>query len=631
MDRLSERTAAIVAALAGGFALVDALFGAYAGLRAMSALAPLLWTTAAVAALVAARYALERRALEERQDADLARRERPDSALFGPQAESDEALPAVRLRAQFEAVVVRAAAPILALVQGAWARQAWRTLMTSLEKAPVARLGAAATLVAQAFALFLAGRYLLGLARAPERRLLRGPGARLGLCALASLATAGFTIAGHVGWTAADRTAAMVWTGLLALLAAENAIGFILDMYRPRRRDEPPRAAYESWIARRLVEPEGWIRDAAQSLDYQFGFKVSETWFYRFLRSALAPLLLFQILVLYALSGVVILGPEEEGILERFGRPHVERQGGWRLGPGLHWKWPWPFETVRRFPARSVQRLHVGFRYDESRPWPKQLLWTRPHFEEEDSFLLAARESTARAEGRPDAVPVNLLAMNLLIEYRIRDLSAFAYRFADPPAALRALAYRALTRELAHRDLFALLGPERESFMEQLRATLQTDADRTGLGVGIEFVGLHNLHPPVPVADAFEAVVGALEQREAAILNARAYRHRRAPIAEGEARRVVAEAEAYRFRREQIARAEAEQFRVRLDAAARAPAVFRNWYSLQALAEALPQARLYVVTADPTAEVFQFNFEERLPSTLFDLSLLNEEENKVNP
>ena len=624
MGRLNERVAAGGAALAMFFAVLDSLFGAAVGLRAMGALAPLLWVTAGVSALVAARYFFERRAMEERQDAALARAERPDSSLFLSDEEAGDPLSMSRARAQFEATIVRAAAPALMLLEGGFAWRWRRALMAGIPPAPSGRLGAAAVLAAQSFALFLAGRYLLGLARAPERRLLRGPGAQLGLSALASLLAAASAIAGHAGWAPADRAAAWVFVGLLAALAVESGLNFLVDLYRPRRRDEPPRTAYESRLARWLAEPAGWIRDVAQSFDYQFGFRVSETWFYRFLRSALAPLALFQVLVLYALSCVVILGPEEEGILERFGRPREERAGGWRMEPGFHWKWPWPFETVRRLPVRRLQTIHVGYRADEGRPPPKTVLWTRPHYAEEDLFLLASREQEAAGPEPDAAAPVNLLSFNIPIEYRIADARRFAYGFADPAATLRALAYRTLARVLSARDLVHVLGSDRLETAGELRAALQAEAERLGLGVDIVFVGLPGVHPPVAIADAFEDVVGSLEAREAKILEARAYRNRRLPVAEAEARRLVFEAEAYRARRSLTAKAEAEQFLHRKTAADRAPAVFRNWYYLQTLREALRGVRAYVIAADPSAEVIQLNFEERAPATLFDASLLME-------
>jgi membrane protease subunit HflK len=252
------------------------------------------------------------------------------------------------------------------------------------------------------------------------------------------------------------------------------------------------------------------------------------------------------------------------------------------------------------------------------------VLWTRPHYAEEDLFLLASREQEAAGPESDAAAPVNLLSFNIPIEYRIADARRFAYGFADPAATLRALAYRTLARVLAARDLVHVLGSDRMETAGELRAALQAEAERLGLGVDIVFVGLPGVHPPVAIADAFEDVVGSLEAREAKILEARAYRNRRLPVAEAEARRLVFEAEAYRARRSLTARAEAEQFLHRKTAADRAPAVFRNWYYLQTLREALRGVRAYVIAADPSAEVIQLNFEERAPATLFDASLLME-------
>ena len=48
------------------------------------------------------------------------------------------------------------------------------------------------------------------------------------------------------------------------------------------------RALYDSRLVGVLAQPEGLVATAAQTLDYQFGFKVSETWFYQFLQRSIA-------------------------------------------------------------------------------------------------------------------------------------------------------------------------------------------------------------------------------------------------------------------------------------------------------------------------------------------------------
>ena len=70
-----------------------------------------------------------------------------------------------------------------------------------------------------------------------------------------------------------------------------------------------------------LAQPESLFTTAAQALDYQFGFKVSETWFFRLLQKNLPLLLLAQLAVLLLSTCVVFMDAGEQAVLERFGRP----------------------------------------------------------------------------------------------------------------------------------------------------------------------------------------------------------------------------------------------------------------------------------------------------------------------
>ena len=70
-----------------------------------------------------------------------------------------------------------------------------------------------------------------------------------------------------------------------------------------------------------LAQPEGLFTTAAQALDYQFGFKVSETWFFRLLQQNLPFLVLAQLAVLFLSTCVVFIDAGEQAVLERFGKP----------------------------------------------------------------------------------------------------------------------------------------------------------------------------------------------------------------------------------------------------------------------------------------------------------------------
>ncbi|MHC4887024.1 MAG: hypothetical protein ACYTGH_18260, partial [Planctomycetota bacterium] len=142
----------------------------------------------------------------------------------------------------------------------------------------------------------------------------------------------------------------------MVLIAAEMIVNFVLDFYRPRMPGELPRPAYDGRLTGILAEQEGISKTFAHTLDYQFGFKVSDTWFFQFLNRAIAPLILFQLGTLYLLSSLVIVKPGEMAVIERWGRPRNVTQlperhndDAWEqlaapLSPGLYLKWPWPIE-----------------------------------------------------------------------------------------------------------------------------------------------------------------------------------------------------------------------------------------------------------------------------------------------
>ncbi|MBN1269224.1 MAG: hypothetical protein JXB04_06525, partial [Kiritimatiellae bacterium] len=319
MEKLQEKILGLAAlALAVSLGL-NVLLGQRSGLLATRGAAFVMLVALAVVLAVFARARLGRLAAQEQRDEEIARREKPESALFEREEGEFEPFTMARSRRQFERFVVPAVAPLLAVLELLFAWNLRRAL--GLPAGPVAEaMLAGSFLVGQAFVLFLLSRYLLGLSRSPEHRLMRGPGVYLGVTCFAALAAGAACFVAGAAAPRADRVVVWIFIAALAVLAVENLLATLAWIYQPRRAEEPA-TSYETRLGALLTDPAAWVRNVAQALDYQFGFEVSQTWFYRFLQNALVPLLVFQLLVLYLLSCLVFLGPEEEGILERFGRP----------------------------------------------------------------------------------------------------------------------------------------------------------------------------------------------------------------------------------------------------------------------------------------------------------------------
>lgn len=561
---------------------------------------------------------VERERLEQLEFDELRKSAASASLFTTPAAEQ---FPARRAREQFERYFVPAFSILLLLGQAAAVYFLWPWVAQD-KAATIEQATVAMTLYGLlALVFFQVGKYSAVLARLQQQPFLRPQAAYLLLGSLLCVVAGGVEAAGWAGYPRVDFYTARVLLGLLALVAVENLITLVLEIYRPRVKDQIPRPLYESRLVGVLSQPGGLITTAAQALDYQFGFKVSQTWFYRFLERAFVWLVLGQLSILLLSTCFVFIEPGEQALLLRWGRPVAGREV---LDPGPHLKWPWPVDRVQRYLTERVQHFTVGMVEGEEYAAQRVLLWTRPHAKEEFNLIVASREprdpGTTPPEGE-QAVPVNLLSVNVPVQYQIADLRTYAYEHTDAGKLLQYLAQREVTRYLVNVDFDDIMGRGRRAASEELRRRIQAQADTLRLGVRILFVGLHGIHPPVKIAGDFERVLGALQEREATNHLAQAYAAERVPLAQAEAARKVNEAEAYRVRLTALAAGTAARFTNQILAFQASPEVYRLRTYLDTVSRAVAPARKYVIVPSNTHEVVNLNLEDRIRPDLLDVTL----------
>src|SRR5881296_2508401 len=61
----------------------------------------------------------------------------------------------------------------------------------------------------------------------------------------------------------------------------------------------------------------------------------------------------------YLLSGIFTVAADEQAVIRRFGRVAA------RLGPGIHYRLPWPVERVDIVKTTAVMKTGVGFELPE--------------------------------------------------------------------------------------------------------------------------------------------------------------------------------------------------------------------------------------------------------------------------
>jgi regulator of protease activity HflC (stomatin/prohibitin superfamily) len=532
-------------------------------------------------------------------------------------------------------------------------------------------------MTAIAFVSFLVSRYATGMSAQAQWKPLRAGGSFMLGAAVLCFALAVAMALAHFHIFVVITVISWVIPILLVVLGAETALNVVLDIYRPRLKDRYSRAAFDSRLLGIINEPGGIFRSVASAIDYQFGFNVSQTWFYKLLERAIVPLVLFAAITLYLLSCVVVVAPNEEAIIEHFGNP-LDKAGNVRhAGPGLTFKWPWPVDIVYKYPTKTVAELSIGF-VPETDPKTgevipeRELLWGKAHYKEEYNLLVASEQTVEDTSA--GAAPISLVVAAVPVQYRINDLYAYLYSHNEPEKLLEAICYRELTKFAANARIevdseadleHSLLGAGRAEAKEVLTREIQKAADVENLGVEIVFVGLQGIHPPAEVAEAYQEVIGAYQEKQARILEAQAERNKilsslagsvlyadelcalaaeyQAAEDENDAgnieklgRRLDAalaqakgdifsklrQAQSYAFRKPTLARARGERFAGQLKAYRAAKEIYIHEQRLAALEEALENIRKLLTVADKNdTQITILDLQEKPITGLLDVEI----------
>lgn len=486
-----------------------------------------------------------------------------------------------------------------------------------------------------ALVCFLIARYTLGLSKTSGWGLLRAGANYLMGNAVICFALTIVLALSYFEVPAVQGIMAAVIPLVMLLLAVEMVLNLILDVYRPRVPGEEYRPIYESRILGLVCEPEGVMRSIAHTIDYQFGFKVSDTWFYLLLQRAVVPLILFGIVVpLYLLSGIVLVRPGQQALVYHFGAKPEQV-----LQEGLHYKWPWPIDKVEIYPVAQVQRLIIGYQGvgtwdDEANREP--IVWTKKHVEgEEFQILVASREDQNGSRGQPigevpstqpsgekTLSPVNIFAGALIVFYNVKEdgLLDYVSNYQSPGDILTSVAYRQWTQYMASVDPMEIMTRGRGEAGRALRESIQNEVDRRKLGLNIKSIRFVGLHPPVEVAGAYEEAINARQERETLAWTATGDANEELPAARAEAAEDVSDALAYRYEKVTLEQARASRFDKQLQGYRVAPGVYFLRHYLDVLVSSTEKVRKFVLAVrHPENVLLIVDDKEKVPSGVLGL------------
>lgn len=392
--------------------------------------------------------------------------------------------------------------------------------------------------VGLAFVGFIFARYASGMAKQAVWQNLRAGASFAVGSALLGLALAIGQIVDIAGPDTVLRYLVLIIPAFLVGIGAETILNFVLDIYRPRKAGETPRPAFDSRLLGFIAAPDRIAQSISEAINYQLGFDVTSGWFYQLLSRSVGPLVVVGAVVMWSFTTIAVLQPHQSGTVLRFGQPVREN-----IGPGWHWKLPWPIETVyipeyiktdergRKvvgdLTATGIRTVQLG----TSPPGTAEpLLWTNDHLGDEVFQLVSSGLTVGQESESKGLTDFAMVSVEIPLNYAVKDVSL--YDQLAPPMLredlLKLVAQRELTQFFQTVKLDDVMGPRRIDLTSRIRERVQAAFDQLnpdatgkarGAGVEIVFVGVVGVHPPKDkdVASSFEKVVEADQRFQARI------------------------------------------------------------------------------------------------------------------
>jgi membrane protease subunit HflK len=384
-------------------------------------------------------------------------------------------------------------------------------------------------------------------------------------------------------WDAAPLWAGRAILSWVLIVECEQLGRLAIGWLRPPQPAQP----IPPWqsVAREAVFVHGNpLRSLFDGLEARWGVSFRSSWALRFVRRSVVPTALLVVLLLWGLSSLSIVQIDELGVREHWGCVQAAP-----LSPGLHWKLPWPFGRVLRYPVKRVTVKPIGFVSSPGRQ--SNYLWSKKHAQEEFSLVLGNG--------------TELVAIDCVVYYKIDEdpqgFLQYVYQCQNPEDALEAFAYRTLTEQTRGITLRDVLTVNRAQFSERLQESLEQCVEANHLGLEVVDVALIGLHPPVEVAADFLDVISARIDCERVQVEALGEAAVQSAEVEQESGTAIASARVEAARRTGEALRESSQFIAIGQAYAVAPESYQLRIWLEALEEILSQKRFVLIDKDVAA------------------------------
>jgi len=268
---------------------------------------------------------------------------------------------------------------------------------------------------------------------------------------------------------------------------------------------------------------------------------------------------LIGILVIWLLTGIYIVGPDEVGVVRTFGKFTRVTQSG------LNWKFPSPIETANTPKVTEVKRIEFGFRSLKNGQYRTV---------EKESLMLTGDENIVDAE--------------MIVQYKIKDPVKYLFNIVEPELTVREAAEASLRTVVGRNKIDETLTTGKFTIQEETKEQVQSILDKYESGIHIVAVQLQDVSPPKEVIGAFKDVASAKEDKNRMINQAEGYRNDVIPKARGEAEAMIRDAEGFKESRIKRAEGDATKFTTILKEYKKAKSITEKRLYLETMEKVLP-------------------------------------------
>ncbi len=242
------------------------------------------------------------------------------------------------------------------------------------------------------------------------------------------------------------------------------------------------------------------------------------------------------LLLIFFFSSWFTVGPEEVGVVLRFGK-FVRT-----VNPGLNFKLPFGMETVYKVPVQRQLKQEFGFR--TLRAGVRTEYSSRRY--QEESLMLTGDLNAAEVEW--------------IVQYRISDPYKYLFKIRNAETTFRDINEAVMREIVGDRTVNEVLTVGRQEIASAAEQMVQQLANQYETGIKVDQIVLQDVNPPDEVKPSFNEVNEAQQEKEKLINQARSEYNKVIPKARGEAQKIIEEAKGYALERVNEAKGDVARF-----------------------------------------------------------------------